>query len=113
MRTNKAGLRSIKLHDPAAIEMVETLSKIKKIPLFEVAELLIVNTDLDLSTNVAPVEEKDVPKIIIDKFRYIDVIESLIRNDYDLTITHADDQLCITFEERKDKRNGLQSINSR
>ena len=99
MRTNKAGLRSIKLHDPAAIEMVETLSKIKKIPLFEAAELLIVNTDLDLSTNVAPVEEKDVPKIIIDKFRYTDFIDALIRNGYDLTIAHVDsEKLCITFE---------------
>lgn len=107
MRTNKAGLRSIKLHDPVAIEMVETLSKIKKIPLFEAAELLIVNTDLNLSTNVAPIEEKHIPSIIIDKIRYIDVIESLIRNDYNLTITHDDDQLCITFEGRKDKNNGL------
>lgn len=110
MRINKAGQRSMKLHDPDAIEMVESIAKAKNVPLFEAAELLILNCKIE---SVEPTEKKDVPKIIIDKFRYIDVIESLIRNDYDLTITHADDQLCITFEERKDKRNGLQSINSR
>ena len=101
MRFNKAGQRSIKLHDADAIEMVETLSKIKKIPLFEAAELLIVNADLDLSTNIKPIEEKDFSEIIIDRFRYTDFIDALIRNGYDLTIKqHSKDKLLITFEKK-------------
>lgn len=100
MRTNKAGLRSIKLHDADAIEMVETLSKIKKIPLFEAAELLIVNADLDLSTNIKPVEEKHIASITIDRFRCNDFIDMFIRNGYDLTIHHkGEDKLIIAFEK--------------
>lgn len=96
MRTNKAGLRSIKLHDPVAINLVESIAEAQDIPLFEAAELLITNCKIE---TVNFNEEKDVPKIIIDKFRYIDFIDALIRNGYDLTIAHVDsEKLCITFE---------------
>ena len=96
MRINKAGQRSMKLHDPVAIEMVESIATAKNVPLFEAAELLILNCKIE---SVEPTEKKDIPKIIIDKFRYTDFIDALIRNGYDLTIAHVDsEKLCITFE---------------